>query len=157
MIFMVDGCYALQMADVLRAAGPPAAELYVLACVGSHMHWCCTHNLECIWNPTCPIYRIWGMENPSLFLSFSLSLNPVAGSSHHSFSNKATRNDAVQRETSGPGETQESQGTFITILTPVQNALASLQSHNQSNSTHKLRIKATLHVLCLRILTWLNK
>ncbi len=43
---MVDGCSALQMADVLRAAGPPAAELYVLACVESHMHSCCTHSLE---------------------------------------------------------------------------------------------------------------
>lgn len=121
----------------------------------SLMHCCCTHNLEGIWNPTFPIYRIWGVENTSLF--FSLSLKPVAGSSHHGFSNKATRNDVVQWETSGPGETQKSQGTFITILTPVQNTLASLQSHNQSNSTHKLWIKATLYVLCLRILTWLNK
>lgn len=96
-------------------------------------------------------------DGKSLCLSLSLSVRPVAGSSHHYFSTKATSNDAVQRETSGPGETQESQGAFITILALIQNVLASVESHNQSNSTHKLRIKASLHVLCVWIRTRLNK
>lgn len=152
MIFMVDGCSALQMADVLRAAGAPCCRA---VCFGM-----CWVSYALLLHTQFGGYlkpHISNIQNLRDGKSLSLSLNPVAGSSHHGFSNKATRNDAVQWETSGPGEMQESQGTFITILTPVQNALASLQSHNQFNSTHKLRIKATLHVLCLRILTWLNK
>ncbi len=131
--------------------GPPAAELYVLACVESHALLLHTQFRGYLKSHISNIQNLRGGKY------LSLSLKPVAGSSHHGFSNKATRNDVVHWETSGPGETQKSQGTFITILTPVQNTLASLQSHNQSNSTHKLRIKATLYVLCLRILTWLNK
>ncbi len=154
MIFMVDVCSALQMADVLRAARAPCCRV---VCFGMCWVSCivAAHTVSRV--SEIPHFQYTEFEGWKIPLSFSLSLKPVAGSSHHGFSNKATRNDVVHWETSGPGETQKSQGTFITILTPVQNTLASLQSHNQSNSTHKLRIKATLYVLCLRILTWLNK
>lgn len=71
MIFMVDGCSALQMADVLRAARPPAAELYVLACVESHALLLHTQFGGYLKSHISNIQNLRGGKYLSLFLSFS--------------------------------------------------------------------------------------